>query len=76
MSEQQWEIRTEPFSGLSVNPDTGHSEKESGTRVRYRRRGSRGRFEVFVLVGHSTANMQEVVSLYEKRRQETRLARR
>lgn len=46
----KYEIRTES-AGLSINLRTGLSDAKQATRVKFRKKGSKGRFESFVVVG-------------------------
>lgn len=64
----KWDIRAEAVEGLSINPSTGESGAEAGTRIRYRKQGSRGRFRSFVVVGDLAGTLPEIVDKYEEQR--------
>lgn len=67
MTTPKWDVKTESFEGFSFNARTGKSKAATGTRVRYRRVGSRGRFKTFVVEGAMPKNVQLLVSKYEDR---------
>ncbi len=70
---RRWDIVVEPESGFSLDVEAGKfTDTPKGTvRVRYRKLGSRGRYETFVVVGgFGKQTPFEVVNAYEKDRQQ------
>ncbi len=65
-SADRWDIRTEPYTGVSFNKKTGVIKNVTGTRIRYRPKGTRGRFREFTVVGNlPSAPLADIVSKYE-----------
>lgn len=67
---KKWEIKTEPagepsfvYGGTNV---MGESLDQVGdtTRIKFRKIGSRGRFESFVVVGDMVSDLQQLVDRY------------
>lgn len=71
----EWDIRTEAVEdGLTFDTKGGPTGTANGTRIRFRRAGSRGRFESFVVVGKTAADLaghlEEVVREYVAKKRE------
>lgn len=67
MIRPRWEIRTEPTESVPIK----QGEKPvPGLRIRYRKWGSRGRFQWLVLVGPlpEGRSIVDVVDAYEEKR--------
>ena len=72
--KQTWDVRIESFDGWSFDMTSGKARgkisEAAGARVRYRRAGSRGRFESFVVVDQSpdwvTKRASGLISKYER----------
>lgn len=60
----KWEISTEAVDGPAFDLRTGKSVDGRGTRVKYRRAGSRNRWLSFVVVGEVPQDLQAVVTAY------------
>jgi hypothetical protein len=61
----KWDVQTERDVGFGVNIKTGKIGKEELiTRIRFRKAGSRGRFQTFVVQGKIPADLQQLVDKY------------
>ena len=63
----KWDIRTEVWEGFSFD-SKGKEYEIIGTKIRYRKAGSRGRFESFILTNalHNRLSLSELVDRYEE----------
>lgn len=62
--DPKWDIRTEQTVGTSITPKTGKVTEGTITRVRFRKYGSKGRFQSFVVVGKMPTDNQKLVDAY------------
>jgi hypothetical protein len=70
----RWQVEAKPYKGFRLSFKTGTGVCDDAdrdhTEIRYRAAGSRGRWRRFVLQGKAPANLQKLVSAYEKSRAE------
>lgn len=63
----KWDVHVDPPEEMNaLNQTTGKWVKKMGSRVRYRKFGSRGRFESFVCIGIVPADHQALVDAHVK----------
>lgn len=73
--EPKWDIRTERIAATPINTKTGKvSKEEIVTRVQYRKFGSKGRFQSFVVMKKMPRDHQRLVDAYEAEVEKQKLA--
>lgn len=66
----KYDIRISKYRGLMLDEKAGTLKSVTGTKFRYRKHGSRGRFQSFVVVGSVPDDItpEEIVAKYAEDR--------
>lgn len=62
----QWDIKAEHYSGMGFDPKTLKMTPQTGTQIKYRKKGKKGRYKSFIVVGDLCGTLPKIVEAYEK----------